>query len=304
MGGRLAIHVTQRPGPAPQWSADHPVASVGATVARRLETWAARLTRFDPTSELSKLNADPRSDVPVGPTLGAVLAWAAQASRETAGIVDPTLLDARLAAEGLEREAAPPTGHWDLRGRARSVVVRRPPGMRFDLDGIAKGWLADRALRLLSDQPGAVVDADGDIAVRVAPGDAVCIGVADPRSPTGMLAVLRLPAHEPFSAHYGIATSGTSVHRWPAGSPGTLAHHLIDPRTRRSARTDVVQATVLAGTARRAEALAKMCVILGSAEGLARVDAAGALAAVVLTESGECLATDSTLAWLTEDCAE
>jgi len=158
---------------------------------------------------------------------------------------------------------------------------------------VAKGWIADRALRLLAAARGVAVDADGDVAVRLAPGDTMDIGVADPRDPSAMLGLLHLRAAVPWDATYGIATSGVSVHRWQRG-----AHHLIDPRTGRPAATDVVQATVLARSARDAEVLAKTAVILGLDEGLTFLEAAGALAAVVLTEQGECLATPRSLHWL------
>ena len=46
-----------------------------------------------------------------------------------------------------------------------------------------------------------------------------------------------------------MATSGTSIHRWQLAD-GRMTHHLIDPRTRRPADTDVLQATVVAPTAR------------------------------------------------------
>ena len=93
------------------------------------------------------------------------------------------------------------------------------------------------------------------------------------------LAVFRLEARSPGPPGlFGLATSGTSVHRWGGDSEGR--HHLIDPRTGLPAATDVVQATVLAGTAREAEALAKSAVILGTAAGLHFLDRAGALAAV------------------------
>ncbi|HQU01555.1 MAG TPA: FAD:protein FMN transferase, partial [Acetobacteraceae bacterium] len=66
-------------------------------------------------------------------------------------------------------------------------------------------------------------------------------------SGTEHLAILTLAADRgPRS--WGVATSGTSVHRWPTAFGET--HHLIDPRTRRPASTDVVQATVVAGSAR------------------------------------------------------
>ena len=74
---------------------------------------------------------------------------------------------------------------------------------------------------------------------------------------------------------FGLATSGTSVHRWTID--GRSSHHLIDPRTGRPARTDLVQATVLAGSAREAEAIAKTAVIVGSEAALGRLDRPGIL---------------------------
>ena len=100
----------------------------------------------------------------------------------------------------------------------------------------------------------------------------------------------------PHQVTFNVATSGTSVHRWTvAGRP---SHHLIDPRTGRPARTDLVQATVLARSAREAEAIAKTAVIVGSEAALERLDRRGVHAAILLTERGEVLLTPSTLGWL------
>ena len=128
-----------------------------------------------------------------------------------------------------------------------AAIVRRPPGLHFDLGGIGKGWIADRALRFLAAWPSAVVDADGDLAIRCAPGKVWEVAVDDPRTPDALLAVLRLAAHDGLPARWGVATSGVSIHRWTVD--GRPRHHLIDPRTGRPAVTDVVQATVIAGSA-------------------------------------------------------
>ena len=79
---------------------------------------------------------------------------------------------------------------------------------------------------------------------------------------------------------------------------GTTAHHLIDPRTGRPARTDVAQATVIARSARAAEAFAKTAVIIGSEAAARRLDRPDVLGQVLVTESGEVLVTPSTLAFL------
>jgi thiamine biosynthesis lipoprotein len=140
-----------------------------------------------------------------------------------------------------------------------------------------------------------MVDADGDIALRLAPGDGWGIGVADPREAGSLLGVLQFAA-EQTARRLGVATSGTSVHRW-AHAAGD-AHHLIDPRTWRPAATDVVQATVVAGTAREAEVLAKTAVIAGSERAFRLLDRPGVLGVLILTTRGEVRATPEMLRWL------
>jgi thiamine biosynthesis lipoprotein len=266
-------------------------------VLDRIEAWAGRLTRFSPESELMRLNAATSSLVPIGPTLTAALDWARMAEGMTDGLVDASLLDERLAAEdGLDPAA--PVGaarRWSLRRTARGAAVEREPGVRFDLDGVAKGWLADRALAITPGRS-ALVDGDGDVAIRVAPGDSWGIGIGDPREPGVLLGALDLGADGDVTREWGIATSGTSVHRWVHA--GREAHHLIDPRTRRPAATDVVQATVLARTARAAEVFAKTAVIAGTGHAFGLLDHPGVLGVLLLTERGELRATPGMVRWL------
>ena len=318
MGGRLVIHLEVDGAAMSRDDRDMARGSragagrAGAAAVERIERWAARLTRHSDLSELSALNADPRSEIPVGPTLATVLRAGRVATEASEGLADITLLDARLAAEGLAEGLLPDkrTGNladesggissafeWSLvPGRRGSAIVRRPPGLRFDLGGIGKGWIADRALHLLAAWPSAVIDADGDLAIRCAPGRIWEVAVDDPRTPDTSLAVLRLAAPGGLPARWGVATSGTSIHRWTVD--GRSRHHLIDPRTGLPAVTDVVQATVVAGSALRAEALAKAAVIAGSVEGFALLERAHVRGAVILTDRGEALALPQTLALL------
>ena len=297
MGGTVGVHL--RPVDGRMDAALRARRSAWSTL-RRIEAWADRLTRFSTTSDLARLNASPADRVPVRPTLAATLDWARQAQSLTGGIVDVALLDARLAAEavGARVPDAPPVDRgWSMDRGRRGSHIRRSPGLRFDLDGVAKGWLADRALARLDEFPGAVVDADGDVAIRLGHGQRWRFGVADPRSRGQDLLVLDLVGSDRAGGHrFGLATSGTSIHRWMRD--GRIAHHLIDPRTGASARTDVVQATVLARTAREAEALAKAAVILGSEAALEALDRPGVDGAILLTEAGDLLLTPGTLRWL------
>ncbi len=294
MGGHVSVHVRAAADDARlEREADHAL--------DRLEAWAWRLTRFDAASELSRLNASRLAAVPIGPTMTAVLDWARTAESMTDGRVDVAMLDARLAAEA-GTSAAPPVAagrRWSLaRGRRGSVVLREP-GVRLDLDGVAKGWLADRTLDLvLGRLPGStiLVDGDGDVAARVEPGDELLVGVADPATDDGTVAVIRLAPDDDRPRRFGVATSGTSVHRWDHGAAS--AHHLIDPVTWRPAETDIVQATVLADSARAAEAFAKAAVLAGSDLAAGILDRPGVHGGLFITTRGEIRATPGMLPWL------
>lgn len=311
MGGRVSVQLRPHPraetdpGSGSGSEGDRCTQRDAVRTIRRIASWADRLTRFNEDSELSRLNADPATAVPVGPTLAAVLATARAAGRATRGIVDPTLLAPRLAAENpnagapdsVAVDSLPAGRSWTIQRGGRHSVVTRVAGTRFDLGGVAKGWIADRAVAALWDYPAVVIDADGDLAIALAFGEDWRIGVADPRTDGATLTNVELRGLDPAGRQrFGLATSGTSVHRWSHG--GRTSHHLIDPRSGRPAITDVVQATVLAESATAAEAAAKTIVILGASRAEALLDQPGVWASIVLTESGEVLASPSALRWL------
>jgi FAD:protein FMN transferase len=289
MGGTLTLRVACPAGAVGQAERDL------RRVAARVDAWARRLTRFREDSDLSALNrSGDAPSVRVRPILGEILVRAHGARVRTEGLVDVTLLDARLDAERAAFEVRE-SGRWWVEGRGRDRTVGREGRVRFDLDGVAKGWFADRALAMLRAYPATLVDADGDVALRVPAGSGWQVSIADPFDETTDLAMLSVPGAR--RAHpFGVATSGTSVHRW-YGADG-WRHHLIDPRTGRPSDTDVVQATVVAESAFAAETLAKAAVIAGSNEGIRLLDRSGAWAAVLLRESGEVIASAETMQWL------
>jgi thiamine biosynthesis lipoprotein len=289
MGGTVTLRVACQP-----WMADRAQEDL-LRVSRRIDAWADRLTRFSADSQLSALNLMPDApETRVRPSLAAVLEAASGLEERTEGTVDVAMLPQRLAAETGTEPAAWPARWW-LTGEGRRRRVAREGHVVFDLDGVGKGWIADRALALLGDYPSAMVDADGDVAMLFADGSPWQVAIADPRQQGADLALLRVPAR--WRLHgMGISTSGTSVHRWE--HPEGVRHHLIDPRTGGPARTDVIQATVVAESALVAEALAKSSVILGSADGLDLLERAGAWAEIILLESGEVISTMRSLDWL------
>lgn len=235
-----------------------------------------RLTRFDPDSELSRLNADPRDSVPSSPIMLRFGGTVAYAGLMSGGLVDATLLDAiELAGytDSIEscpaedgpsrfRRARPGGADPELRWRsvrvdsARGAVVR-PPGVRLDSGGIGKGLAADVAAEELDGLDQFSVSCVGDLRIGGNSDVEREILIASPWRDHPPIAAVRL-------ADGAVATSGTTHRTW-TDDDGNRAHHLIDPRSGRPAFTGVVQATALAPTAVEAEVRAKAALLSGPA---------------------------------------
>ncbi len=150
----------------------------------RLLDLHARFTRFDPASELERLNADPRPAVRASAELRALARAVRHAGERTGGLVDGTLA-AEIAAAGYAGatppRALPPALALRLAPRRRPAgpspeqrwrtisaglhAVHRPPGVRIDSGGLAKGLFAD----LVAEELGTgelVVAAAGDLRIR------------------------------------------------------------------------------------------------------------------------------------------
>jgi len=276
-------------------------ASILERVSARIQAWAAIATRHH-ESQLTRLNASTLASVHVGPTIAALAAWAADAWELTGGLVNITMLNERIAAEdGSAASRVPADRGWSLELRSWSHeehthllggTLHRQLGVQIDLDGVGKGWIADRAAALLErmldaeEEAGRLpvwsscfINGDGDLAVRNRSGAETEISVEIPREQERAIGTLTVSG-----ASCGVATSGTGVHHWGG------RHHLIDPRTGESAQSGIAQATVVAHSAREAEAWAKSIVIDGAAA-IRRAEAAGVQQIVAVQVSGEIATT-------------
>jgi thiamine biosynthesis lipoprotein len=213
-------------------------------------------SRFDPDSELSRLNA--RGNAAASDDLRGVVRQALAARTRTGGLFDPTV-HAALVGCGYDRSfelvgssSQAPDGVPGCGGavflEGERIVL--DPGVTLDLGGIAKGYAVDRACDLLAATGPCLVNAGGDLAVR---------GGAWP------IAIEGGPTLELSSG--AIATSGRDRRCWQQG--GSPMHHLIDPRTSRPAETELLRVTVAAGCAAEAEVLAKAA-FLGAPVGCPR----------------------------------
>jgi FAD:protein FMN transferase len=267
---------------------------------RRLLEWHGQFSRFEPGSELARLNDDPRETVTVSPLLRRIVEAGVRAAQATGGLVDPTLmgeieragyrahfdgdglaLGDALALAPVRRPGGPSAlASWRLvRTDRRSGTVTRPPGVRIDPGGIAKGVFADELSALLAGHDAFVVDCGGDLRLGGRLGLARDVHVASPFD-DAVLHTFTLRAG-------GVATSGIGKRSW-IGPDGAVAHHLLDPASGRPAFTGLVQVTALAPSAIEAEALSKSALLRGPA-GAEQVLAHGGL---IVFEDGNFVVLD------------
>jgi len=257
---------------------------VAAAVERVFADAERRFSRFRADSELSRLN---RADEPivVSQPMFDALVRARDYVTLTGGMFDPGIGGA-LAALGYDRSFAPGALDRDRDGdapaaaRFRDLVldpdrreVRRPAGLQIDLGGMIKGRTVDEAAALL---PGiGAVDAGGDAVMR-GPHDWL-VEIEDPRDTARILAFV--PVRD-----RAVATSAATRRHWRVAR--ALRHHLVDPRTQRSAVTDLLQATVFAPTAELADVLAKTSFLLGARAGRELIEQRDGIGAVLVPHAG------------------
>ena len=240
--------------------------------------FARRLSRFEPSSELSALNRDPRAVVPASQLLRAAVRAGLWAAERTGGLVEPTLVRAlERAGYATSLDGAPPASlrealaaaparypaRPDPRSRWRDVTVDdeagtivRPPGVLLDTGGTGKGLCADAVACRLAGYTRFLVDCGGDIAVG---------GVGPQLEP------YEIDVEHPLTGEVigrikldrgGVATSGVNVRIWQRPD-GAYAHHLLDPSTGRPAWTGLIGVTAIAGSALEAETLSKLALLVG-----------------------------------------
>lgn len=216
-------------------------------------------SRFDPSSELSRLNA--AGEAEVSTDLLRLITLALAMRQVTDGRFDPTVHEAVVAAgydrplrqlpidAGVPGPAMPAGGAVTVDARTGRVVLG--PGTCLDLGGIAKGWAADRVADVLGAHGDCLVSIGGDIAVRGRHLDGpwpVEVMHGDQARTIGL-------------ARGGMATSGTDRRRWRRD--GREMHHVIDPSTGAPSTTDLVRVTAVADDAATAEAWATALLLAG-----------------------------------------
>ncbi len=238
-----------------------------------------RLSRFRANSELSQLNRSAGSWQLVSPLLFQILAEANKYRMLTGGLFNVHMLKA-LEAAGYNQtfehighiqaypiiSSCPATSDTLLEMNAGMKAVRLQRGAEVDLGGIAKSWsarkLADWLRRKRGVQAG-MINAGGDAAVWDVRSDSTPaeLRIQNPWDPGRAEAVISL-------RNGGVATSSTLGRSW-SRPDGSSCHHILDPRTLRPSRSDVVQCTITGPDVTACEVWAKAVCIAGLEEGTA-----------------------------------
>jgi FAD:protein FMN transferase len=266
----------------------------------RIAALDAIMSDYRPTSELMRLCAKAGGDpVKVGDELFFVLARAQKVAAESDGAFDVTVgpivrlwrLSRRTQrlpdAEKLAAARAL-VGYKlvKLDEKAQTVQLLKA-GMQLDLGGIAKGYAADEALKVLKAHgiDRALVAAGGDIAVSEPPPDANgwAVAIAGPQPFDEKLAEKALP--QLLLKNAAVSTSGDAEQY--VEIDGKRYSHIVDPKTGLGL-VGRMTATVVAPNGITSDSLTKVIAVLGPEKGFPIIEAYEGVSGRVarLTEQG------------------
>jgi thiamine biosynthesis lipoprotein len=273
-------------------------ADTGArAVFARIAELEARLSDYREDSELAALDRSAGGPpVVVSRDLFQILSRAQDMARRSEGAFDVTAgALSRLWRTARRRGELPDPAeivaarvlvghsHLELLPAARRARLDRP-GMRLDLGGIAKGYAADEALRVLHNKrlPRSLVVLGGDV-----------VAGSPPPGVSGWTVTLQTPGPPQAAlllADAAASTSGDAEQFLEVD--GVRYSHVYDPRTGEAlkGRRSV---TVVAPEGMDADALATAVSVLGPEKGLALVESVPDAAALIVEEEGGRLRTVS-----------
>ncbi|HUI24700.1 MAG TPA: FAD:protein FMN transferase [Candidatus Kryptonia bacterium] len=225
--------------------------------ARRVESV---FSRFDSTSELSRVNADAAPATTVSADMAELISRALELRDATGGTFDVTI--GSLTALWRESPTWPPAASFnDPRARIRlqgRTLVRTAPNPTLDFDGIAKGYAVDRCVALLR---------RAEIArALVNLGESSQYALGAPRGGDGWPIAVRGDRADATIGTIRLrdqALSASAVFGHSRTLAGRRIGHIIDPATGNPLRTNAV-AVVVADNATDAEAFSKAALIWGA----------------------------------------
>jgi len=261
-------------------------------------------SRFDPVSELATLNSQGYINN-ASDELVEILNKSKGFGDLTNGVFDVsilpvvTMMEAHFAAERVKKAqnrnyiitspsdedfsaALSLVDYRNIKINGNNVSFTKV-GMQVTLDGIAKGYIVQKAVGKLEElgYQNMLVNGGGDIATRgYNENDELWkIGITHPRAMTGYYAIANINSGcIATSGDYEVPNSYTSDNAY---------HHIINPKT--ATWSDLSSASVWAPNSATADALATACMALGSEQSLALIE---------MVEGAQCLLVKKDLSYV------
>ena len=225
-----------------------------------IRAYDMRFSRFNPESELSRLNA--ARTMQVSREMREVIMLGKELYRKTDGVF--TML-ADVSRFGYDEDIAvvrnrARTGNTNAYDTDASSImidgdtVKLREGQTIDVGGFLKGYLAECLAKDAIEFPGVVINLGGDLYTRGvnAYGELFELAIEKPNGEE-----IRFTARDE-----AVATSGTYRRRWRYN--GAPMHHILRADGHGNPVTDLISATVIAPHGADAEAYSTASIVLGS----------------------------------------
>jgi len=266
-----------------------------SAAAKELYLLDALLSATDEDSEVSKINKDAGSFVPVSDAVVSQVNAALEVSERSGGAFDLSVLPLMtLWGFGTENAHVPSAAEIDA---ARKYVdygkievsgssVKLQEGMSITLGAIAKGYASQTLIELFKSVgiDSAMVSLGGNVQVLGAKPDGSKwrIAVQDPNSTDDNAGILEL-------SDMAVVTSGGYQRYFE--EDGRRYHHIIDPQTGQPAENGLVSVTIVCENGMMADALSTALFVLGEERAIDYWRSYGGFEAVLITDDGRVLVT-------------
>lgn len=223
-------------------------------------------SRFQPGNELDRLNQLPIGEtIEVSPSLYQCLKQANDYYIQTDGLFSP-YLKSQIEQHGYNQSFPFDKAQQQSMLQAASLqppiqlqpnnTILKTGDQQIDLGGFAKGFAVENIARSLQQQtssPFGLVDGGGDMRVWSNGEKDWRISIANPYNENEDLSFINIK-------NGAIATSNRIYRSWKQGQE--TKHHLLNGQTGEVAKTDVIQATVVANSLCDAEVMTKLCFLM------------------------------------------
>ncbi len=274
-------------------------ADVPDMIIRRVGEIENKMSAFKTHSEISIIAANAgKRPVAVSDEVYAILDEALEISRASCGAFDITVRPlTKLWDFGHGKSAIPNAsaledanslvGYKDLVLDSKNkTAFLKKSGAKIDLGGIAKGYAADEAKRLLTENGinSALINFGGNVVTvgNSFKGSPWKIGIQNPLSLRGQ-SVLTIELSDKT-----VVTSAVNERFFLKN--GRRYHHILNPLTGQPAASGLLSVSVIADRSMLADALSTAAFVLGAREGIKLIRSYGA-EAIFITENGDILSS-------------